>query len=310
MPRNRWQYRVLKLGERLVVCLMSSAIISGCSVQSSREMGETSTSDEIPKGLWEEGEDCRNWGASRTPLRSRHFRRRVMRTRAIQMGSAGVDFASTGFVVATRARKRVEPVRPRKKAVVIMGFVDPLPQIPIPITNARPIAAVRVHVRRYLAMEARARLVPPALLDSARTAFVAITPAQERAKLAVVRKRAKGVNGVCGPIASTKNTDNECSCGYCSGLGTCVLYNGVACAAADECMFGYCVDGVCCGNPCDGTCYSCSAAKKGGGVHGQCGPILLGNDPDNECALTCAPCSGTLGLPYAPLHLAPLGPAI
>ncbi|MBW2529309.1 MAG: hypothetical protein JRI23_34350 [Deltaproteobacteria bacterium] len=45
---------------------------------------------------------------------------------------------------------------------------------------------------------------------------------------------------------------------------------GDPCATDGDCAVGECVDGVCCGNPCDGPCESCSAAEKGGGTDGLC----------------------------------------
>ncbi|HMJ12484.1 MAG TPA: hypothetical protein VK524_13760, partial [Polyangiaceae bacterium] len=59
---------------------------------------------------------------------------------------------------------------------------------------------------------------------------------------------------------------------------------GDACATSAECRVGQCVDGVCCDRACAGQCEACSAAKKGAGtVDGRCGPVLNGNDPDQEC---------------------------
>lgn len=60
--------------------------------------------------------------------------------------------------------------------------------------------------------------------------------------------------------------------------------NGGVCAQAVECASGFCVDGVCCEDVCAGPCHACSAAKKGGGVDGVCGPIAAGTDPDDDCA--------------------------
>ncbi|MCA9632398.1 MAG: hypothetical protein KC766_32315 [Myxococcales bacterium] len=56
-----------------------------------------------------------------------------------------------------------------------------------------------------------------------------------------------------------------------------------SCGEGIECASGHCVDGVCCDQPCDGTCVACSAAKKGQGEDGTCGPIVKGLDPDAEC---------------------------
>jgi hypothetical protein len=59
--------------------------------------------------------------------------------------------------------------------------------------------------------------------------------------------------------------------------------NGKGCSAASQCSSGKCVDGVCCDTACDGTCDACTAAKKGGGSDGTCGPIAVDTDPDGDC---------------------------
>lgn len=58
---------------------------------------------------------------------------------------------------------------------------------------------------------------------------------------------------------------------------------GNSCVTSDDCHTGFCVDGVCCETACDGVCEACSAAKKGSGEDGLCGPIKKGQDPDDEC---------------------------
>jgi MYXO-CTERM domain-containing protein len=58
---------------------------------------------------------------------------------------------------------------------------------------------------------------------------------------------------------------------------------GVACSMAEDCVSGYCVDGVCCDTACAGTCVACTAAKKGGGQEGICGPVGKGSDPHDQC---------------------------
>jgi len=55
--------------------------------------------------------------------------------------------------------------------------------------------------------------------------------------------------------------------------------NGVACAAAQECVTGFCVDGVCCNSSCGGNstsdCRACSVAA-GAAVDGTCAPLSSG----------------------------------
>jgi hypothetical protein len=44
----------------------------------------------------------------------------------------------------------------------------------------------------------------------------------------------------------------------------------------DPLTAGHCVDGFCCDSACKGPCESCSAAEKGSGTNGTCGPLAAG----------------------------------
>lgn len=88
--------------------------------------------------------------------------------------------------------------------------------------------------------------------------------------------------GGCDTQCDTKN--------YCSN-GVCVRLRGESCAGNNECISGYCVDGVCCNNTCTATCQSCLGANTGGS-DGTCADITASTDPDNECAGEST-CSGT-----------------
>jgi PA14 domain len=57
------------------------------------------------------------------------------------------------------------------------------------------------------------------------------------------------------------------------------LPNGAACHAPADCQSGFCVDGVCCMNMCEGTCLTCARA----GSKGFCMPVDVGTDPRNAC---------------------------
>ncbi len=90
--------------------------------------------------------------------------------------------------------------------------------------------------------------------------------------------------------ATTCTTDASCAAGAYCDAGTCTVKeaDGGACTAANQCASGFCVDGVCCDGACTGTCMACSAATKGSGTDGTCGPIVSGTDPENECpAASC-----------------------
>lgn len=55
--------------------------------------------------------------------------------------------------------------------------------------------------------------------------------------------------------------------------------NGRACVMATDCNSTYCVDGVCCGEDCRGSCRKCNLP----GSLGLCLNVAQGEDPDNEC---------------------------
>ncbi|HTJ82425.1 MAG TPA: kelch repeat-containing protein [Polyangiaceae bacterium] len=65
-----------------------------------------------------------------------------------------------------------------------------------------------------------------------------------------------------------------------------------ACTQNFECASGFCVDGVCCDEACDGTCEGCKASQTGG-ADGTCAPVLDGTDPRGDCVDSGAPtCAG------------------
>src|SRR5262249_7225592 len=94
-------------------------------------------------------------------------------------------------------------------------------------------------------------------------------------------------------------SDDQCaSSHYCHKDGSCKprRINGSACdrAAGGDCLLadcrvcssGYCVEGLCCDSACNGACSACSAAKKGSGEDGVCGPV------SKECAAGDSSSSG------------------
>jgi hypothetical protein len=94
---------------------------------------------------------------------------------------------------------------------------------------------------------------------------------------------------------STCSADGDCAPGIACVDAKCggKRPNGAACAQPAECGSNLCVDGVCCDQPCSGTCEAC-AGKKTGGSDGVCAPIKDGDDPDGECNPDGTPC-GTDG---------------
>ncbi|MDI1451100.1 hypothetical protein [Polyangium sp. 6x1] len=108
--------------------------------------------------------------------------------------------------------------------------------------------------------------------------------------------------GVCAFVANGQDDPVTCAGAdeTCDGAGACKKENAAACGDDTDCMSGHCVDSLCCDTACAGTCEACSAAKKGSGFDGVCGPIALGTDPDMECTMpgTCdgaGMCIGDIG---------------
>ncbi|MDC3985232.1 hypothetical protein [Polyangium jinanense] len=102
---------------------------------------------------------------------------------------------------------------------------------------------------------------------------------------------------VAGACNTTCAADGDCAAGNVCVAGVCgkLAPNGAACSSDVWCQSGACVDGVCCNTACTGLCEACTAAKKGVGADGVCGPIASGTDPENECALEAAGSCGQNG---------------
>src|SRR6185436_6634405 len=95
------------------------------------------------------------------------------------------------------------------------------------------------------------------------------------------------MNGVCpAPCGAA----NPCQQGlFCDPTAVCRPKKamGMTCTTADECSLGFCVDGVCCGSACTGTCQACNLP----GSIGNCTPVPANQDPNNECPADInAPC--------------------
>ncbi|MFT3771836.1 MAG: kelch repeat-containing protein [Minicystis sp.] len=59
---------------------------------------------------------------------------------------------------------------------------------------------------------------------------------------------------------------------------------GTPCEGGNECQSGFCADGVCCDADCTSTsCTACTAALKGSGIDGTCGPAAAGSNPHFDC---------------------------
>lgn len=68
------------------------------------------------------------------------------------------------------------------------------------------------------------------------------------------------------------------------------------CSADSDCRSAHCVEGVCCQTECAGTCVSCLATRKGAGIDGVCGPVMVGTDPRDSCDADPAGSCGQTGL--------------
>lgn len=87
------------------------------------------------------------------------------------------------------------------------------------------------------------------------------------------------VNDVC---RSSCSVDPHCVSGhFCGADGGCRLKldNGIPCSAANECVSGFCADGVCCNTACGESCDSCNEM----GLEGICSLVSRGAQGTPPC---------------------------
>ncbi len=97
-------------------------------------------------------------------------------------------------------------------------------------------------------------------------------------------------NGAC---ISHCASDADCTPGHACVNGSCGQKAlGQPCAAASECLSGFCADGVCCATACGGSCRSCALSTS----LGTCASVPLGaSDPHGVCLDQHATSCGTDG---------------
>jgi hypothetical protein len=97
------------------------------------------------------------------------------------------------------------------------------------------------------------------------------------------------LDGMCQPYGQGSDPAGECTGGAtCNGAGACgppaggPKPNGQLCGAGTDCTSGFCKDGVCCNNACDGQCRTCET--------GTCVDVKRRPDPP-ECygTVSCNP---------------------
>lgn len=88
-------------------------------------------------------------------------------------------------------------------------------------------------------------------------------------------------------------TSGQCVTGQDCANGSCGKRpKGATCKSDDECVSGFCTDGVCCNVACKGPCLACNLPLR----EGTCWPIDRGlPDPHKMCADQGAPSCGTTG---------------
>ena len=70
---------------------------------------------------------------------------------------------------------------------------------------------------------------------------------------------------------------------------------GQPCQDSVMCASGFCTDGVCCNEVCEGVCRSC-AGPSTGSQNGLCAPVADGLDPDDNCGVEAASSCGHVGV--------------
>jgi hypothetical protein len=93
-----------------------------------------------------------------------------------------------------------------------------------------------------------------------------------------------GSLGTCAPVPrNTVDVDSACTgVQACDGAGHCLTVTGQLCGGSEDCLSGFCTDGVCCATACDQQCYACHQP----GTAGMCTPI--GAVEDSNATVPCA----------------------
>ena len=84
--------------------------------------------------------------------------------------------------------------------------------------------------------------------------------------------KACGGDGLCAPVTSGVDPGTCDGSFACDEDGACRLGLGGSCGEAEDCLSGACADGICCDEPCLGTCEACAAG-------GACAAVVDGPDP-------------------------------
>jgi hypothetical protein len=112
--------------------------------------------------------------------------------------------------------------------------------------------------------------------------------------------RAPGVQ-TCAPFKCSSGacdktcaTDADCQAGHACVDGSCGLkQNGQGCEKGTECASTFCVDGVCCGDACQGACRTCALPS----AMGKCTPVPASTaDPRTTCVDQGVATCGTDGM--------------
>jgi hypothetical protein len=91
-------------------------------------------------------------------------------------------------------------------------------------------------------------------------------------------------------------TDANCGTGFYCASSLCAAKKtpGTACTAANQCVSGNCVDGVCCSSLCGGPCEACNESGKAGTCTPVTGTPRTGHPVCNGAGTTCGgTCDGT-----------------
>lgn len=95
-----------------------------------------------------------------------------------------------------------------------------------------------------------------------------------------------------GQCRTSCSAPTDCVAGFTCVSGQCKLAQTGTCTLDSECASGFCTDGKCCSERCDGACVRCNVA----GQEGLCLPEAAGTDPNNECPTETATSCGRTGM--------------
>ena len=103
-----------------------------------------------------------------------------------------------------------------------------------------------------------------------------------------------GGGGTCVAVNGADDANSCSGTMSCDAVGACKLKAGQACTAGNQCVSGFCADGVCCNTACAGACEACAETSSKGTCVAVSGAPRTGHTACTGSGTTCGgSCDGT-----------------